>query len=105
MTQPPFANWEIAIVLPLGVVDSQLRKVEEQLRVLNMKALDFGKEYQDRTLRRLIETRLEHISEVLGSIAGLVSDINADIQPKPKPLRDDVASVRSMRKPSPDRDD
>jgi hypothetical protein len=82
MTQESSANWEITIVLPLGVVDNQLRRIEEQLRIVNMKALNFGKEHENWSLRRLIAARLEHIGETLDSIARLVSDIDADIQPR-----------------------
>jgi len=107
MTQASSANWEIAIMLPLGVVDRQLQKIEEQLRALNMKALEFEKEHENTALRRLIETRLEHINELLGSIAGLVSDINADIQPtrEVRQPRDGVDSGYSMGKSYPDQDD
>jgi hypothetical protein len=122
MTQAPSANWEITIVLPLGVMDSRLRGIEEQLRLLNMKALDFGKESENGTLRRLIEAKLERIREVLGSIDGLVSDIDADIQPAganpaltPRAedtsvdnmgqSRDGVRSDYALRKAYPDQDD
>ena len=82
MTPATSADWEMAIVLPLGVVANQLRRIEEQLRLLDMKALDFARQRENRNLRGLIEARLEHIHEALGSITGLVSDIEADIQPR-----------------------
>ncbi len=82
MNRNPSANWEVAIALPLGVVDNHLRKVEEQLRLVNMKALEFSTEYENKALRRLIDARLEHINEALSTIAALVSDIDSDIQPR-----------------------
>jgi len=82
MNRNPSANWEVAIALPLGVVDSHLRKVEEQLRLVNMRALDFSTEHENKALRRMIDARLEHINEALSSIAALVSDIDSDIRPR-----------------------
>ena len=82
MTQATAADWEMAIVLPLGVVANQLRRIEAQLRLLNMKALDLAREHEGRAVRGSIEARLEQINDALGSITGLVSDIEADIQPR-----------------------
>jgi len=80
----------MAIILPLGVIANQLMKIEAQLRLLNMKALKFAAERDSGRLTGLIEDRLEHINAALDSIRGLVSDIEADIQPrKPDPDRDD----------------
>ena len=83
MTQQPSAEWEMAIVLPLGVVANQLRRIETQLRLINMKALDLAREREDRALRALVEARLDGIHEALGSITGLVADIEADLEPRP----------------------
>jgi hypothetical protein len=82
MTQGSSADWELAIVLPLGVVANQLRRIEEQLRFLDMKALSFARERENGTVRGLIEARLEHINEVLRAITDLTSNIEADIQPE-----------------------
>lgn len=129
MTQASPADWEIAIVLPLGVVANQLQRIETQLRLLNMKALDFGRERENRTLRAPIDARLEQINEAIAAITGLVSDIEADLQPGSSvvtriSIRDDVAPPgthppsdatpsgrdpvgprSSTRKPDADRDD
>jgi tetrahydromethanopterin S-methyltransferase subunit B len=84
----------MAIVLPLGVVAHQLIKIEADLRLLNMKALELAKERENGRHTRLIEATLENINEALDAIKGLVSDIETDIQP------------RSMnRKTYPERDD
>jgi len=80
MTRP--ANWEISIVLPLGVIENQLRRIDEELRRLNMKASELAKDAENRADRRTIDARLEHIDDLLGSIAGLVYDIGADIHPE-----------------------
>jgi hypothetical protein len=92
------ANFEMSIILPLGVVANQLMRIEAELRLLNMKALTVGRERENGRLTGLIETRLDNIIEALDSIRGLVSDIGADIRPRP----DDVKPVR---KPRQDRDD
>jgi hypothetical protein len=81
MTKAPSANIEMAIILPLGVVANQLMKIEGDLRLLNMKALDFVNEDGGGRNTGLIEARLENINEALDSIRRLVSDIDADIHP------------------------
>jgi hypothetical protein len=83
MTGTSAANLEMAIVLPLGVVANQLMRIEADLRLLNMKALDFAKERESGRHAGLIEARLENINEALDSIRSLLSDIAADIRPKP----------------------
>ena len=99
MTQPSADNWELAIVLPLGVIANQLMKIEMDLRLLNMKALDFALEGGSARQAGLIETRLDSISHALDAIRGIVSDIGDDIQSRPP------APMRSTLKPSPERDD
>jgi hypothetical protein len=84
----------MAIVLPLGVVGQQLMRIEADLRLLNMKALDFARERQNAPHASLIEARLEQINEALDSIRILVSDIAADLHPGP-----------SKQKPRADRED
>lgn len=77
---------ELNIVLPLGVLAQQLMRVEAQLRLVNMKALDLSGDSHDRGSAALINARLEHISEALESIRVLVADIS---RRKPQPERDD----------------
>ena len=81
MTKASSANLEMAIILPLGVVANQLMKIEADLRLLNMKALDFVNEDGGGRHTGLIEARLENINDALDSIRGLVADIDADIHP------------------------
>jgi hypothetical protein len=81
MTKASSANLEMAIILPLAVVANQLMKIEADLRLLNMKALDFVSEDGGERHTGPIEARLEKINEALDSIRGLVSDIEADIHP------------------------
>jgi len=82
MTEAPCANLEMAIVLPLGVVANQLMRIEADLRLLNMKALSFAKRRDDIRLAGQLEARLDNINAALDSIRVLVSDIEADIQPR-----------------------
>jgi hypothetical protein len=100
MTGASSANLELAIVLPLGVVANQLMRIEAELRLLNMKALAVARERENGRLTELIDARLENINEVLDSIRGLVSDIEADIHPRPANL-----PRPSSKDPRPDRDD
>jgi hypothetical protein len=77
---------ELAIVLPLGVLAHQLMRVEAQLRLVNMKALDLATENDQRDSAALINAKLEHISEALDSIRTLVTDIS---RRKRQPEQDD----------------
>lgn len=94
MKEASSENFEMAIVLPLGVVGHQLMRIEADLRLLNMKASDYARERDNAPHTRLIETRLEQINEALDSIRILVSDIAADLHPE-----------HSKHKPRADRDD
>jgi hypothetical protein len=73
-------NWEMSVGLPLDVVGSQLRRIEEQLRILDMKAFDAGRETEPSTIRGQIDARLEQISESLSSIVALIDDIDRDMR-------------------------
>ncbi len=86
MAETPSANLEMALILPLGVVANQLMRIEADLRLLNMKALDLARERETGRHAGLIEARLERINEVLDAIGKLVADIEADIQPKSREL-------------------
>lgn len=81
MTKALSANLEMALILPLGVVANQLMKIEADLRLLNMRALDVVNEDGAGRHTGLIEARLETINDALDSIRGLVADIDADIHP------------------------
>jgi hypothetical protein len=112
MTETPSVNLEMALVLPLGVIANQLMRIEADLRLLNMKAVDLAKERETGRHTGLIEARLERIHEVLDAIRSLVSDIEADIQPKTrvpaKEIRAPSAAVPpapSNRKPPSDQED
>jgi hypothetical protein len=128
MTENSDSALELAIGLPLDVVANKLMRIEADLRLLNMKALDFAND-DNRRLTALIEVRLEAIFTALDSIRSLTSDIEADIQPRsstvsaapskvdPSPIEthpamgdirlspDVVYSQYASRKPAPDRDD
>jgi hypothetical protein len=92
MTKASSSDWELTIDLPLGVVASQLMRIEEQLRLLNMKAADLVKERDSGRRNGAISVRLEHINKALDSIRALMADIETDIDAtrrKPYPERDD----------------
>lgn len=76
------ANWELAIVLPLGVVANQLLRMEAELRVLNMKVVVDATERENTAVAGRIAVRLEQITEALDRIQHLVSAIEADIRPR-----------------------
>jgi hypothetical protein len=78
------ASLEMALVLPLAVVSNQLKKIETDLRLLNMKTAVFARQDEDRRDARSIEAHLERINEALVSIGGLVSDMEADLHASAK---------------------
>jgi len=105
------ANLQLAIVLPLGVVANQLVRMEADLRFLNMKALNYAEERDSGALGAQVAGTLEQINESLDLIRGLVSDMEADTQPKSarraSAYAGDAASARhpASGKPLPERDD
>lgn len=120
MSESTGSNWEMAIVLPLGIVTNQLLRIEAQLRLLDMKALAYAREREDGRIRAQVDARLEQMHEALDSIRRLVSDIGTDIAPAaplpvarvPRTQADSPASARSGEphdrpydKPRPERDD
>ena len=96
MTKESSSDWEIAIDLPLGVVASQLARIEEQLRLLNLKAADLVKERDGGRRNGAIAVRLENINRALDSIRTFMSDLEGEI---------DATRRRSDGKPHPERDD
>jgi hypothetical protein len=75
----------MAIVLPLGVVGKQLMRIESELRLLNMKALNVGMQGDDGHHTTSIIATLETINASLDSIRQLVAEFGADIHPLPSP--------------------
>ena len=80
------SDLELAIVLPLGALAHQLMRIEAQLRLVNMKALDLATDNDHQGSAALINAKLEHISEALDSIRTLVADISRH---KRRPEQDD----------------
>jgi hypothetical protein len=129
MTQESPADWEFSIVLPLGAIATQLQKIEAQLRLLNIKAVNLAGGRDGHPIQAIVEGRLEQIGETLHSVASLVSDIQADVSPRwakvthltvdeenldapadrkrddRRPSRDAGRSNGSGRKPYPEQDD
>jgi hypothetical protein len=77
----------MALILPLGVIANQLMRIEADLRLLNMKAVDLARERETGRHTGLIEARLERINEALDAIRSLVADIEADVQPKTRDVQ------------------
>ena len=77
----------MAIVLPLEVVANKLKRLEEELRQLNRKALTFDQERESGDLKDLIEPRLERIRDTIRSIRSSLLDLSTDIEP----TRDDTS--------------
>ena len=101
MTEAPSENLDMTIVLPLGVVANQLLKIEAELRLLGMKALDFANERDNAVLAGRIEARLDNINEALDSIRNLVSVVEERVRQSSP----DAVYWHANRKPPPDRDD
>jgi ribosomal protein L19E len=74
------ASFELAVVLPLGVLANQLTKVESELRFLIAKLSRYGQERG--SARGEAAARLEKMSEAVDTIRQLIAQIQADIQPQ-----------------------
>ena len=104
MTRASSTDWEIAIDLPLGVVASQLVRIEEQLRLLNTKAADLVQERDGGRRNGAISVRLENINRALDSIRTFIADLEAEIDTTRR-SSDEIYSPSTFRKPTPERDD
>ena len=82
MSHPSSANFELSIVLPLGVVANQLMKVEADLRFLNAKTTAYAGERTGADMAGQVAARLEKINQALEVIRALVLDIETEFQPK-----------------------
>ncbi|HEY6619797.1 MAG TPA: hypothetical protein VIY68_09650 [Steroidobacteraceae bacterium] len=82
MNHPSHANFELSIVLPLGVVANQLMKVEADLRFLNAKTTAYAGERTGADMAGQVAARLEKINEALEVIRALVLDIELEFQPR-----------------------
>jgi hypothetical protein len=116
---------EMTIVLPLDVVAGKLRRIEEELRHLSIRAVSIDQEAESKELNALIAARLERIRDTIYSISSCLADLSTDMQgaediPVTPPGRgietyfsDDGTdapferenSDHAYRKPRPDRDD
>ncbi len=104
MTKASSTDWEIAIDLPLGVVASQLTRIEEQLRLLNLKAADLVQERDGGRRNGAIAVRLENINRALDAIRIFMSDLEAEIEATRR-SSDALFLPTSGGKRYPDRDD
>jgi hypothetical protein len=118
---------EMTIVLPLDVVASKLKRIEEELRHLSIQAMSIDQESASEDLKDLIEARLERIRDTICAISSCLSDLSTDMQcaddlsvtpsddahgieryfredPTDAPFEREN-SERAYRKPQPDRDD
>ena len=90
MTDRTASSLELTVGLPLDVIADKLRKLETELRLLNMKAFTVGTARSAAVPSAGMEPRVEAIYAALDSIRRLVADIDADVQPrKPKSDQDD----------------
>ncbi len=104
MAKESSTDWELAIDLPLGVVASQLARIEEQLRQLNHRARDLLQARDGGRRNGEISVRLENINRALDSIGGLIAGLEAEIEVTRR-SSDALYSHAPNRKPSPERDD
>lgn len=71
---------EMTIALPLDVLVGKLRRIEEELRHLSIKALSIEQEGESEELKTLIAGRLERLRDTIYSISSCVSDLRIDMQ-------------------------
>jgi hypothetical protein len=103
---PSQVDWEMTMVMPLGVIANQLIKIEGDLRFLSMKATEHSGEDGARSSKS-VDGRLELIHDALESIRSLLAKIHADIHPKgpAAPSTSGEPSLFSTHKSAPERDD
>lgn len=89
------ANFELSIVLPLGVIANQLMKVEADLRFLNAKISAYSSEFPGGAMAGQAAAGLEKINESLETIRAVVAEFEADIQPRS--VRADASRGRTDR--------
>lgn len=104
LTKESSTDWELAIDLPLGVVASQLARIEEQLRRLSAVAALQIKERDSERRNGAVSVRIDDINQALDSIRTLMSDIESSLDTTRR-SSDAVFSYVASRKPSPERDD
>ena len=92
MTDRTATSLELTVGLPLDVIADKLRKLETELRLLNMKAFTVA---IDTSSGAGMETRVEAIYEALDSIRRLVADIDADVQPASTGVRAPLRKAKS----------
>jgi hypothetical protein len=73
-------NFELAVVLPLGVAANQLMKLESELRFLNAKLSGYDEE--GGSVRGDAAARLEKMSEAVDAIRQLIAELQAGLQPQ-----------------------
>jgi hypothetical protein len=83
------ADVDMTIVLPLDVLANKLKRIEEELRELNLKVLSFDRERESGDLKDLIEPRFDRIRDTLTSIGSCLSNLSADIAS----TRDDISGT------------
>jgi hypothetical protein len=83
LTSDSSTSFELAVLLPLGVLANQLGKVESDLRFLNAKISRYGQERG--SARAEAAAKLEAMSEAIDAIRRLIADIQADMQPDIQP--------------------
>lgn len=82
MSESPPANFELSVVLPLGVIANQLLKLESELRFLHARTSACAREPPGADMAAQAAARLEKINVALEAIRTLAADIETDIQPK-----------------------
>jgi len=75
MTKKLSADVEMAILLPLDVLADKLKRIEEELRHLNLKVLNLATDRECGDLLDSIQRRAELMDETLHSIRSLVSEL------------------------------
>ena len=95
----------MTLALPLDVVANKLQRIDEELRLLNMKVLALDQERESGGLHGSIGARLERIHDTLDSIRARLSRLDADAQPTRDGTDSSVDDSVAYRKPRPDRDD
>jgi hypothetical protein len=88
MTGSNGANFELTVVLPLGVLANQMMKLEMDLRFLSARSPLFGEAREDARLNAQFNARLEQIHQAMDGIYSLLAELES-VARKPPVQRDD----------------
>lgn len=82
MKKPDVTDWETTLDLPLGTIGEHIRRVETELRAVDIVAAGTPGGGLPEVAARAVAARLEAIRTTLDVIEGLILDVEAHLAPR-----------------------